>query len=95
MRRAAESDFERKWFSKWLSEPTVFGDAAALLARLIDESPDDAWLLIRRLVDGAESPHAMQCVAAGPLEDLLCAHGPLVIARIEVAARRGLTTPCS
>ena len=58
-----------------------------LLARLIDEEPERAWLRIRRLVDKAETEVALQCVAAGPLEDLLCDHGPQFIVRVESAAQ--------
>ena len=85
--RIDDPTFERLWFSEWLSEPAVFGEATDLLVRLIDDDPEQAWLLIRRLVEQADSEVALQCVAAGPLEDLLCDHGPQFIDRAESAAR--------
>lgn len=79
-------DFEEQWFSEWLQEPPVFGAATSELNRLVAEDPEAAWGLIRRLVARAETPVALECVAAGPLEDLLCEAGPKFIARVETAA---------
>lgn len=96
--RIDDPTFERTWFSEWLSKPTRFGEATDLLVHLIDDDPEQAWLLIRRLIDQADSEVALQCIAAGPLEDLLCDHGPQFIDRAEAAARhqppfrRALTT---
>lgn len=80
-------DFEEQWFSEWLSEPTTFGGATSELNQLIVEDPESAWGLIRRLVARAETPVALECVAAGPLEDLLCANGQQFITRVEAAAQ--------
>ena len=84
--RGADSDFEMQWFSEWLSEPTVYGPATSELNRLLVEEPEEAWALIRRLVAHAETSVALECVAAGPLEDLLCEHGLQFIDRVEAAA---------
>lgn len=94
----AMADFEAQWFSEWLTEPVTFGAATAELNRLIAEDPESAWGLIRRLVARADTPVALECVAAGPLEDMLCANGPQFITRVETAAqddpqfKRALTT---
>ena len=84
--RGADPDFEAQWFSEWLSEPETFGTATDELNRLLAEEPEEAWALIHRLGAHAETTVALECVAAGPHEDLLCEHGPQFIARVEATA---------
>ncbi len=54
---------------------------------VIRRQPITGWSLVRRLIAGAADPGQLSSVAAGPLEDLLGAHGPVLIDRVEAAAR--------
>lgn len=85
--RRMNPEFEEQWFSEWLANSCAFGAATDLLNRAIVEDPERAWELIGRLIDSADGEVPLQCVAAGPLEDLLCEHGPQFIVRVESAAR--------
>ena len=77
--------FVQKWFAEWEPEPPRFGRATQLLNCLIEERPDEAWERILALISQARE-ESLCYVAAGPLEDLLSEHGPLIIARVEAAA---------
>jgi hypothetical protein len=50
---------------------------------LVRLNPSEAWEVTRILVKTASSDEALAYVAAGPLEDLLTKHGPVVIEYIE------------
>jgi hypothetical protein len=49
---------------------------------------DDAWSLVRALVDAAENDRELAYVAAGPLETLVRRFAPELIERIEAASRQ-------
>ena len=53
---------------------------------LVSERPEEAWPVFLRMLEGADEGH-VGSLAAGPLEDLLHAHGPLLIDRIAAEAR--------
>jgi hypothetical protein len=76
----------RRWFSEWAPDPPVYGRASAWLMKLTQHKPERAWAFILTLIDNAPSEDALEWVAAGPLEDLLCDHGPAFIARVEALA---------
>ena len=61
--------------------------ADATIDRLTREAPWDAWRVILELVRQADGEDAIFYIAAGPLEDLLARHGPLVIDTVEAEAR--------
>ena len=75
------------WFAEWLPDDPIYGPAARFLEGLVDTNPEAAWDFIVALIERAASDEALQCVAAGPLEDLLCDHGPQFIERAEHLAR--------
>jgi hypothetical protein len=50
---------------------------------LVRLNPLEAWEVARILVNTASSDEALAYIAAGPLEDLLKKHGPVVIDCIE------------
>ena len=56
--------------------------------RACADDPERAWKLILRILSGTDSPHIIECLGAGPLEDLLAKHGATVIARVEELAAR-------
>lgn len=51
------------------------------------EDPERAWALIRKILQATESCIVIECLGAGPLEDLLAKHGPSVIQRAESLAQ--------
>ncbi|HKV11997.1 MAG TPA: hypothetical protein VJ725_27885 [Thermoanaerobaculia bacterium] len=57
------------------------------LHRLVRFLPERAWPIIVRMVELAPSEAAVDVIAAGPLEDLLCFHGEAFIERIEKEAK--------
>ena len=75
------------WFSEWLREPPDFGPATEALNLWIATDPERAWSFILLLIERAPTEHALDCVAAGPMEDLLTAHGETFIDRVEHAAK--------
>lgn len=79
--RSTSPRFVRKWFAEWTA--SSFGRATYILNHLIRSRPTDAWERILALIGNAPSEEALGWVAAGPLEDLLCKHGPAMIDRIE------------
>jgi len=86
MNPAQVQRFVRSWFSEWVPDPPDFGPATRQLAELIDHEPEQAWALILALVEHASNEYALDMVAAGPLEDLICEHGLVFINRIEELA---------
>jgi hypothetical protein len=76
-----------RWFSEWLPDPPVFGPITNALNAWIETEPERAWLFILLLIERAPSEHALQCIAAGPLEDLLVQHGAIFIDRVEHSAQ--------
>ena len=54
---------------------------------LVRDDPTEAWEVTRILVNTAPSDEALAYVAAGPLEELLHKHGPVLIDRIEEESR--------
>lgn len=77
--------FVERWFAEWEAER--FGRGTQILNYLVDCRPNEAWMRILALVSQAED-HALGYVGAGPLEDLLSAHGNQVIPWLEVEAKR-------
>ena len=54
---------------------------------LVHERPEEAWLLVLRLVELSPDDRMLANVAAGPLEDLLGSHPYAFIDRVEQHAR--------
>ena len=79
--------FFRDWFAEWGAKPPSFGSATELLVRAIDKDPERAWDLILGLIERAPDAETLNCVGAGPLEDLLSSHGSAFIDRVEVRSR--------
>jgi len=63
----------------------IYGRASQILDHLISTRPDAAWDRILALIAKAK-PESLCYVAAGPLEDLLSHHGPIMIERVEALA---------
>jgi hypothetical protein len=55
---------------------------------LIRTDPEKAWDITLELVSRASDDATLGYVAAGPLEDLMCEHGPLLVDHAEERARR-------
>jgi hypothetical protein len=53
---------------------------------IVRKEPEIAWLAIQLIYIDCEDDIEKAILAAGPLEDLLVAHGPLFIDRIEALA---------
>lgn len=49
---------------------------------MVRDDPESAWPIIQKLIDQAPSDLVLAYIAAGPLEDLLCEHGPAMIDRM-------------
>ena len=66
------------------------------LYEMVRDDPEGAWPIIQKLIDQAPSDQVLAFIAAGPLEDLLCEHGPAMIERVlkwakkEYRSRRAL-----
>ena len=58
------------------------------LADLMRDDPDEAWQITVELVTRASDEEALGYVAAGALEDLICAHPDAMIDRVESRARQ-------
>ncbi|MGH9545807.1 MAG: DUF6869 domain-containing protein [Terriglobales bacterium] len=57
---------------------------------LVRNDPDQAWEMVRNLIEHTTSDEALAYVAAGPLEDLLKKYGPIFIDRTEVESRKSI-----
>lgn len=55
---------------------------------LVQRSPEEALAFIHAVRALDSSDWVIECLAAGPLEDLLATHGPAMIDRIVLEARR-------
>ena len=53
---------------------------------LVREQPEAAWPIIQELWTLDQSDRLLAIIGAGPVEDLLCRHGPDFIGRIEQLA---------
>jgi hypothetical protein len=53
---------------------------------LVHEDPEALWMLLPRIVVGCDDDLMLAYVAASPLEELICDHGPRFIDRIEAEA---------
>ena len=80
------SSFAADWFAEWITEPPSFGPATEGLNALIVDSPDKAWASIQTLISSADNAEKLNLIGAGPLEDLIAEHGPLLIDRISAQA---------
>jgi hypothetical protein len=58
------------------------------LRGLVWQEPERAWPVILSIVERNPANWVLASLGAGPLEDLLQAHGPLFIDRVEQEARR-------
>jgi len=85
---AAHERLARAWFDEWEPDEPQWGWASDWLFERVWDAPQEAWPLIVALVEYAPSTDLLACVAAGPLEDLLCLHGPQFIEQVEAQARR-------
>jgi uncharacterized protein DUF6869 len=62
-------------------------DAYADVLEAVSKDPERAWRLTLRMTTLAQGDSLLLAtVAAGPLEDLLCWHGPVIIDRVEAQA---------
>jgi hypothetical protein len=53
---------------------------------LVREEPEVAWAVIRAVLAQCNDDRMLSYVAAGPLENLMCWHGPRFIDRVEAEA---------
>ncbi|WP_315741832.1 MULTISPECIES: DUF6869 domain-containing protein [unclassified Bradyrhizobium] len=58
------------------------------LDNLVSDQPEAAWPIIQQLWALDHTNSMLAIIAAGPVEDLLCRHGPEFIERIEQLARQ-------
>ena len=58
------------------------------MARLQTSDPERCWAIILKIFALDQSDHLLANLAAGPLEDLLAAHGERFIERVETLARQ-------
>jgi len=79
-----EQAWALRWFDEWTNRR--WAEATDLLQALINDNPDAAWALVLILIREAPNDHLLNCIGAGPLEDLLCAHSPILIDRVEERA---------
>ena len=77
----------KDWFAEHAPDSPIYGWATELLVHVTEDEPEVAWDLVLGLVERAPEDEALGWVAAGPLEDLLCHHGPELIDRVEALAR--------
>jgi len=56
--------------------------------RRVSSSCQDGWAITSLLLTKADTDHALGCVAAGPLENLICGYGDEALDTIERAADR-------
>lgn len=55
---------------------------------LLHADPESLWMLILAIYHLDQSPQIDQVLSAGPIEDLLAAHGEAFIKRVEAEAKR-------
>ncbi|MBW8369581.1 MAG: hypothetical protein K0M66_01165 [Thiobacillus sp.] len=89
------ADLAKRWISYWEhSEGTLApedSDANTMLDGLVRDDPETCWQTILAILEKIEADPSIkqfQVLAAGPLEDLLTEHGPNIIAKVELQARR-------
>ncbi len=58
------------------------------LERLVEREPASALEVIEEILERDKSKSIVSAVGAGPLENLLCAHGPGVIEKFEAMAEK-------
>jgi hypothetical protein len=63
-------------------------DGEHLMFDAIDDAPEVAWHAILEILKHELTKEQISLLAAGPLEDLLCIHGPRFIDRVEEEARQ-------
>jgi hypothetical protein len=56
------------------------------VSKACTEDPERAWRLMLKILSATDSAHVIECLGAGPLEDLLAKHGVSVIDRAEKLA---------
>src|SRR5438874_13166017 len=78
-------DYTLAWTGQGDASHSWASDELDYLAR---EQPERGWPVILSLIAASPSDQFLAIVAAGPLEDLLCEHGPAFITRTEEEARR-------
>ena len=69
----------------WIENAQSF-DAWEEVNEMVADHPEEAWRLIREMIDVAPNDLLLFGVAAGPLEDLLHRHGKAFAARVKKAA---------
>jgi hypothetical protein len=63
--------FQRNWWSY------------RALIDLCEKDPDLAWPVLLRVISEAEDQEMLETIGAGPLEDVLRAHGEALVAEVE------------
>src|SRR5436189_3954170 len=61
--------------------------AMEAIDKFVRDDPEIAWSIIVKLIAGAENDRVLAFVAAGPLEELLVAHGLHVMSHVENLAK--------
>lgn len=88
-----KSRFVSAWISAQIAEhksPEYLENEWAV-DKFIDlpyNDPEETWELIRMVLETKPSDEVMAILAAGPLEDLMTAHGENYIQRVETEARQ-------
>ena len=57
------------------------------ISDLVSDDPETAWPILLQMINRTDDPMRLGSLAAGPLEDLLYDHGPLLFDRIAEEAR--------
>ena len=68
------------------AETSHLFSAFGQLYDLVHDQPEAAWPIIQELWTLDQTDRMLAIIAAGPVEDLLCWHGPDFIGRIEQLA---------
>ncbi|HWS71427.1 MAG TPA: hypothetical protein VN605_04905 [Thermoanaerobaculia bacterium] len=82
--QALDAEDERR-IEAWFTYEENFWSFEAM-SQLVSEEPEQAWPILLRMLAEADEGH-VGSLAAGPLENLLHAYGPLFIDRIAAEAR--------
>ncbi|WP_257165577.1 DUF6869 domain-containing protein [Bradyrhizobium sp. SRS-191] len=91
MTKQSVHDLAQAWIDSHRLSPSEANGGQLISAwdaldALVRDQPEAAWPIIRQLWMLAQSDRMLALIAAGPVEDLLCLHGPDFIGRIEQLA---------
>ncbi len=62
--------------------------AYSTVDNLVSENTNETWPLILRVIALADTDELIEAIGAGPLENLLSKHGPVLLARVQDESAR-------